>query len=519
MAAHSAAIPHPDLQLLVLMKSSASDRISNILWALAGLAIVLVAGYVAFTNLGHYNDGYDGGVYLESARLMDRGFPLYTSIFDSQAPLWLFLVDAGFKLGGESVRSGRLPTAAGFVVTVIALILAGREIRGRLTGLLAGALVLLSPFYLRFARLVEADVPCAAFAAVAIACAARYANVGRRRWLILAALALTASTLTKLLGIYTAPAIAVFILTRWASAKGGWRTNLGQILIDVGIVAGIFVAISLAFLLALGPGPVWNQVVTFHLVARGADYFPWSTHRALTLVSYLHLEPLLVPGLPLVILALTGRSRGAAVLFWAAGAAAGLVSQEPLQDHQVVTMIPPLALAIAFGWGQLWAGAVALARRVTRRSGRRAWSGAAGALVLLGIAGLAIFQLGRGVRPAWDALRALDAHSEENAINLRVAPIVLAHSTPSDYILTDQQSVANWLNRDVPPGLADTSFVRIDSGYLTADQVIDESTRFHVKMVVLESGRLTKLPKVVAWVKQTFPNQVDVGNGRVVYWR
>lgn len=501
------------------MKRSPPRWLADLLWLVAVLAVVAIASYVAFTNLGHYNDGYDEGVYLESARLMDRGYPLYRAIFDSQAPLWMFLVDAGFKLAGESVRSGRLATASGFVLTVAALAVAGRELRGRLVGLVAGTIVLLSPAYLRFARFVEADVPSAALAALAIAFAARYANVGRRRWLVLAGLAVTASTLVKLLGVYTFPAIAVLVLARWTPTTQDWQVRLRNTLIDLGIVVGIFVGSSLVILVALGPRQVWDQAVTFHLVARAANHSAWMVGHLSDLVNYLHLEPLLVPGLPLALFAVFGRWRGMAVLTWAAFAAAGLVNQEPLQDHQVVTLIPPLALVIAFGWGQLWAGAVSLARRARRDPGRRRWLAGLGTVLLLGTAGLALARFGRQVTPAWAAIRTLDAHSEEDATNLRVAPFVTAHAGPGDFILTDQQTVASWLDRDVPPGLADTSFVRIDTGYLTADQVIEESTRYRVKVVVFASGRLTKLPGVVAWVEQTFPHKVDVGDGRVVYWR
>lgn len=504
------------------MKPSISRWFGVALWLAAALAVVAIASHVAFTNLGHYYDGYDEGVYLESARLMDRGYPLYRAIFDSQAPLFLFLVDAGFKLAGESVRSGRLAMASGFVVTVVALVVAGRELRGRLVGLLAGGLVLLSPAYLRFGRMVEADVPSTALAALAIAFTARYANVGHRRWLVLAGLAATASTLVKLLGIYTLPAIGVLVLARWAPTTKDLLARVRLAVVDVGIVAGIFVGVTAAFLLALGPRQVWDQAVTFHLVARAADHSAWTTWmegNVRGLVNYLHLEPLLVPGLPLALLVLFGRWRGMAVLAWVAFAVAGLVNQEPLQDHQVVTLIPPLALAVAYGWGQLWTGAVTLARQSRKVSGQPAWLAGLGAILFLGAAGLALVRLGRNVTPTWAALGAIDAHSEEDAINLRVAPIVTAHSRPGDFILIDQQTVANWINRDVPPGLVDTSFVRIDTGYLTADQVIDESTRYHVKVVVFASGRLTKLPTVVTWVQRTFPNHLDVGDGRIVYWR
>lgn len=496
-----------------------SRRLVDGLWLVGTLAIVFVAAHVAFTNLGHYLDGYDEGVYLESARLMDRGFPLYRSIFDSQAPLFLYLVDLGFRLFGESVRSGRLAEAGGFVLTVFSVALAGRELRTRLGGLLAGSIVLLSPMYLRFSRMVEADVPSAGFAALSVFCAARYASVGRRRWLVLAGLAVSASILVKLLGVYTYPALALLIFSRWAGKTSDWRVRLRNTALDVGLLLAIFVGVSGVFLVALGPAEVWDQAVTFHLVARTLDHSNWMLHHVGDLINYFHVEPLIVPGLPLIVFALFGGWRGLAVLAWAAFAWFGLINQQPLQDHNVPTLVPPLALAIGYGWGQLWSIMLRLARWTSSIAPRRAWIGAVGTAAFLVVALLALVRLEHHVAPAWSALRTIDAHGEEDAINLRVDPFVLAHSKPGDFILTDQQTIANWVDRDVPPGLADTSYVRMDTGYLTGPQIIAESTKYSVTVVVFASGRITRFPDVVQWVNENFPHHQDTGNGRVVYWK
>jgi hypothetical protein len=281
----------------------------------------------------------------------------------------------------------------------------------------------------------------------------------------------------------------------------------------------IFVGVSGAFLIALGPAQVWDQAVTFHLVARTLDHGDWMVRHVGDLVNYFRNEPLIVPGLALLVFVPLGGWRGLAVLAWVAFACFGLIDQQPLQDHNVPTLVPPLALALGYGWGQLWCLARRLPRLASAVAPRYAWVGSVGMAAFLVVAGLALVRLERHVAPAWAALRTIDAHGEEDAINLRVSPLVLAHSRPGDFILTDQQTVANWLDRDVPPGLADTSYVRMDTGYLTGRQIIEESTRYPVAVVVFASGRITRFPEVVSWAAENFPHHQDVGDGRVVYWK
>src|SRR6266446_3442836 len=77
------------------------------------LSTIILASAVrlVYTNLGQYDPSYDAGVYLESARMMRRGYPLYQVIFDSQPPLWLMLVSLSFHCFGESVLAGQLVAA------------------------------------------------------------------------------------------------------------------------------------------------------------------------------------------------------------------------------------------------------------------------------------------------------------------------------------------------------------------------------------------------------------------------
>ena len=85
---------------------------------MATAAVVLFAVYCLYFDLSNYNASYDSGVYLESARMMGRGFALYRQIFNSQPPLWLPLIYGSFRLFGENFLAGQLVTATAGLITI-----------------------------------------------------------------------------------------------------------------------------------------------------------------------------------------------------------------------------------------------------------------------------------------------------------------------------------------------------------------------------------------------------------------
>jgi hypothetical protein len=88
----------------------------------AGLVfVVLVLAAPAYQNLGQYSDFYDGGVYLESARMVASGYAPYRAIFATQPPVWVELIRWSFAFFGQSMRSGQLLTVSSLVITAGAI--------------------------------------------------------------------------------------------------------------------------------------------------------------------------------------------------------------------------------------------------------------------------------------------------------------------------------------------------------------------------------------------------------------
>src|SRR5271163_712392 len=123
-------------------------------------AIVVVIAVMAFcyaarnaySGLGRYGDWYDQGVYLESARLMIRGFRPYQEIFASQPPMWLPAVSLFFHLFGTNLLAAQILTATSGLVMLVAVMLSVGQVTGRGSAVFAGLLIVLSPIELEWSR-------------------------------------------------------------------------------------------------------------------------------------------------------------------------------------------------------------------------------------------------------------------------------------------------------------------------------------------------------------------------------
>jgi hypothetical protein len=385
-------------------------------------------------------------------------------------------------------------------------------------GLIAGVLVMLSPLELKWSRIVTPDLPSVAFAAVGMALAARYVLSGRRRWLIAASLAATCSLLAKLPGLYTFPALALMVIARWRREPAlNYRRLARLVAWDSLIISGVFAGATLTVLLIMGVGDVWDQVVTFHSAARAVYPSIAIGQKCRLMLGFMGGERLLAYAAPFAVLSVLGGLEGLAPLLWAFCAFIGLLYNRPLFDHHMVALIPPIAMAARVGWTQLWKWSRALLDW-SRRKNNLAGS-------VIGIAGVlgisvGILTLAKQLRIACAeaiAYEAILAQAAVDSPDLKLAKLIAERTRPDDVILTDAQGIAFLAQRDVPPEMTDTSFVRIATHYITAREVVSVSERHHVRAVLLWTGRLNLMPEVARWAADHFPHRESFGGGQVLY--
>jgi hypothetical protein len=246
------------------------------------------------------------------------------------------------------------------------------------------------------------------------------------------------------------------------------------------------VLVTAAVLLPFAPvwPELWRQVVGLHV---GARALPLGGIDRTTALRELPIAALGAAGC-LVAVWRRYPALAAAGAAWAAAAALLLAVQHPVWPHHAVVLAAPLAL---LGGGL-----------ATLLPGRAA-------------AVACLVALAAGIVPAG----LVRAQQPPAAVDAPIVAALDAHTAPGDLVITDDQFAVALAGREVPPQLVDTSFVRAESGDLTAARVERIADDPDVRAVLFATGRLDALPGLRAWVAQRFPVAIDVGGGRRLYLR
>jgi hypothetical protein len=458
-------------------------------WALSVLVVLFVLWQA--NHLEGFNWGYDEGVHLMIARLVWSGYRPYSEVSATQGPLFVYSVALGFGLLGTSAAACRLVTVFYAVIGLIAVALAARELGGWLSGLSAVVLLMLAPEFGRLSKAAMADVPAISMASLAILSSLRYLTTGRRRWLILSGLTFGLGCLIKLA---IAPALlplclAIFGLHTYSGRPRSWRAFANDLLT---VLAMTMLPILLCLWIS-DHRAAYEQLVILRLQAGRA--FPLdAAANARWIGDYLTdnigLSILAVWG---TLLLLTRRSPQAViVLIWALAILLALTFHSPLFFHHMSYLLFPMAIL-----GGCIAGD--LAERLRRPRKPVAWRRCGLLLTDLGIVMGYAFTLPATVRDHRTLLAA-----PGTTLQMDAAHFISNVTWPDDWVITDDQAVTFWAERNVPPPLAETSFLRISGDWLTDQQLIALTEEYKPWAIASLSGRFALLPHYLDWVREHY---------------
>lgn len=459
------------------------------------LFILAIAMRLYHLGLPFDRDGYDEGVYWQSLRAMSAGHTLYQQIFYSQPPLFLLSVFPGFTLFGGTLWSGRLGIALLSLIGVLGAFLLGKALSGRPGAIMALLLMVVNPLYLVESQKLMAEAPSVAFSLLAVGLAYLWwehpeGMIGLC-WAALTGIALSLSILSKLLCLATFAPVGLLMLARlwqiWQKRPGTTLTSLLPIL--VGIVA--FVVTMLLVLLPFLSSfhNLLQDVVSYHT----QSVFGRAENKKLiesVLFSVLGLAALYG-----TLVALLWRDwRVVPLLAWLLGTAFFLWRLTPLFPHHLGALIPPLiALAV-----------IGIRTTPMPREYMPILEKLATPLAVLLILLTTAFAVQQDV-----AYYITDAALSGNGLvrqETRVAVDLRQAIAPDQWVVTDAQFIADMADRNTPPALVDTSMVRIGSGDLTLQQLIDVTSQPQVHAVLFFSGRfyLRNVRAFHDWVAQHF---------------
>jgi 4-amino-4-deoxy-L-arabinose transferase-like glycosyltransferase len=450
--------------------------------ALAPVAVMVVALVLRLPILTDGQIDYDEGVYWQSLRALMAGHHLFSEIYSSQPPGFLLALLPFFGLLGQNLIAARIGVLLFSLAGLLAAYRIGSLLADRRVGLLAMAVLAADPISLRESVALQADSPAIALALWSVALALETRATGRRSALLafLAGGLLALGVLVKPLAVAAGPPLLLALLLSPAAGRDRLR---GLVLAAAG---GIVASAALLLPLHAEWGPMWEQTVGFHLVARGVSV------GGLDLYTVKSELPLLALGLAGLAVCIRQAPRLAAVTgLWAASAALILAVQRPLWPHHLLALSVPAAL-LAGG----------LARLPALRSFDARLAVVPAALLLAASLGAAALvhqhQMSDGsLRPAVARLQAV--------------------TRPSEPIVTDDQYLAALAGRDTPPELVDTSMVRLGSGDLTAQSIETISERSKSRAFLFSTGRFLQLAGLQSWVAARYPHHEALDPQRMLY--
>jgi 4-amino-4-deoxy-L-arabinose transferase-like glycosyltransferase len=474
----------------------------NILFGLAALVLFAIGIWMRIhkLDLPFDRDGYDEGVYWQSLRAMSGGHALYQQIFYSQPPFFLFSIFPTFMLLGQTLSAARLGIALVSLFGLVGAFLLGKAVSGRVGAIAALLLLIMNPLYLRESQTIQAEAPSAALSLLAVGLIylwwERPEDTLSVCLAVLSAITLALSILSKLLAVSALVPVALLMFARiwqiWQQAPEK-RLRHARSLI-AGIIAFVITFALLILPFASSFQQFWHGVVTFHTTA--GIVFKSSQSGNLTLIEHMLISFTSLAALYGTSVALLRRDwRVLPLLAWFLATVLILWRQAPLLSHHLVALVPPLVALAAIGIGPLPDISIDTKKLMYART-------------LLPLVGLLLI-LVASIQGGSNILQYY--HAQQNtsdALNTQQNKVIKdlqSVTQPDQLIVTDAQFITALANRNTPPELVDTSSVRIATGYVTFQQLVQATEQPQVRAVLFYTGRLAhEIPAFHTWVSQHF---------------
>ncbi len=427
----------------------------------------------------------DEGLALMAGMLMERGYLLYSQIWNDQPPLFFYLVANLFPVFGFDVGLYRLAVLGLSSALLWASFQFISIVWGKWTGVIGVILILLLPKYLVLSLSVMAGLPAITFAMLSLLTLTKWHLGGRRVWLVLSALLLAVSVLTKLFTGFLAPVFLIgIVIAEYSRHKEShsWLNTLIPAFLWGAVFAGAALVLTLA-LVGIEHAP---QLILDHLAAREIEAF-----KAPSLTINFHLRAIW----PQMLLAIIGtlytvytrRWLSLYLFAWMAAAYLLLAGHAPVWDHQQVLVTIPAAMlasiAISEGIRKLY--------YILRRddSGPLEKQLAPGWLAGAAIAGIILLVFTFRVPQGLQFLSPLPSF-RHSGLNLdpeqkQVLAIMQEYAPQTKLVVSDQLMFPFRTRLPVPPNLALFTSKRVETGELTEDEIIQTISRENPEQVLL----------------------------------
>lgn len=437
----------------------------------------------------------DEGFNVAKATLFNSGYSLYSEIWSDQPPLFTLLLAACFKLFGPSIVCARLLSLL-FAASLVGLI---HHLVLRTSGVVGAAcsvvLLLTSHYYFRLSASVMIGIPSIALALAAYAVLHRHRRTTGNGYILLSALLMSLSLLTKL---FTCILIPAFVLELWSVSKQ-LRHPRREAFADIGLWT-----ISTGILSCCFAWPWFNDVgphlVQMHIGAATreafADYNP-HVHTLINMLlsdwQHLFLAFATLKWPPIVF-----NSKHIFPISWLFSSLVLLSFHRPYYFHHFMMLAVPLA------WlgGSACSHALRLLRRRRKFSTRlRSKDDTRHVVIAFFITVLLCSAIVLGFPREIDRLNKEDFYEAEYAAALRYLG---NQNDASRWLFTDKPIFAFYLAKLVPPEIAVISEKRLLSGNLSTIALLSILHRYQPHHVLIENASLSNDPAIAEYLKSRY---------------
>jgi hypothetical protein len=295
--------------------------------------------------------------------------------------------------------------------------------------------------------------------------------------------------------------MATHVVARW---RNGDRPDLSVLLIPLGAVATTAI-ILLPFLGRLDA--LWDGVVTYHQHASARTQFGFRARPNGGMIREVLNSWIGALALIGTVVALVRRDvRVLVPLAWLGASVMVAYKHDPLFEHHLVILVPPLVALAAFAFR--WPDSTVPRLRTVQT--------VVAAVTTVLVLGATVHWLG----VASDRYASEDRKAANSTTSYRVVEDLRRYTSPDDLVVTDAQFLAALADRDTPAALVDTSYIRIYVLYLTSEDLIEQASAPEVKAVLIFPYLLdAKLAPFRSWVEQHFRRVADYGGNRTLWLR
>ena len=483
-------------------------------WSVLLFVLLLAAFFVVqWMTLDVFGRDYDEGVYLAQSHLVSEGYALYNPVDSPLPPFFIWWLAAIFALlGTPSVLMARIAVVISGMLGLLSIAWISKQLLDDkeqanplpfVAAFSAAALLALFPRWALYGQVAMADVPSLSFSLLAIALALKgWADERGRRWVFWGGVAAGVGMGIKFLAAYTAPVLALVVVLSYRASR---PFTLWRFIQDgTATLAGFLLPLLLS-LFFIDVERAYETVFQFHWES-AADWV--DRPAALRLMATFHWEHvgwLLLALLGLFYLIQQRKWRILALLIgWELLVVVMLIEHAPLWGHLLLPLASPVIIA----------GGIALAEGVDALT-QRAWRVAS-----LPVVALLLFLLLWPRALTTDKASTVPIPDDEAALLYsEVIPWLQDTVAEDEFVLTDSPMIATRAHRLVLPDKTDTSFTKLFSGFLTAEDLIHAAETQQPAAIIFWTDRFRSQDAWSAWVQEHYVIGYEKNETRRIFVR